>query len=144
MPTPNFTFFVNGRQLDNIERVISDKLLARWIKFMRIATPQLQKAYREELQAAVRKRTTRRTGRLEDVRVRAHINVTRGSVRLTPDFPRTAFSEQRGAGNRSGRVKRGQYAFVLDKSRNFGRLGKSRFRRLRAKQIMQSAWEKSG
>lgn len=81
------------------------------------ASRELRALYLRELKTAIRERTRRRTGRLLRARVLRESG-RRTKFEFLPDFPFTAYQTPLLRGRRNA-SKKGQYAFVVNSSRNF-------------------------
>lgn len=78
---------------------------------MRAATPGIRRIFRRNLVAAIRNKTTRRTGRLLRVRMRTRYFRAGNRIVIRPQFPSTAYTTRTG--------KTGQYGYVVNHYRRF-------------------------
>lgn len=80
------------------------------------ANRDLQTLYRKKLRIAIRQTTRRRTGALLKLRSKSRLRAN--SIDLLPNFPFTKYNTPRSRG-RPNASKQGQYAFVVNRRKQF-------------------------
>lgn len=102
------------REIERYEREIER---IHWRTLTRAAR-DVSRLYARTIQSEIDRTTIRRTGRLRAVKVRIARDRRNGLIRFVPQFPRTMYNTPFGRGRR-GASKMGQYAFVLNRRKQF-------------------------